>query len=135
MSETTFHPIGLYAYQQYITGGRALSAEALGMIRQGFADLSGNAPELTSAVISVVVVLQLARREEKHAVEEALTALIKELQPEFAALRTRSFSEKGGPSEAELFLGAANARVAPQLGAERPEGSVPLTTMAPIVLR
>ena len=134
MTEPSLHPLGLWALGQYLANDRSLSQEHYAILRQGLGTMAEYAEALTSAVISVAVVIELAKRDQRSEVEEALTALIKELRPEFAALRERIIAEKGGRSEAEVLLDLA-LKTAPQFGAARPEGTKPPAAVGPIMLR
>jgi hypothetical protein len=138
-SNAELHPLGVLAYSHYVNGGKMISEEAIASLSAGLFEIKGDRKQLTDAVVSMTVVLQLARREEREQAVAALTALIQGLRPYFQDLKGQSISEPGGPSESEKFFnggaGNASARSAPQLGAERPEGSVSLQTFAPIRVR
>lgn len=133
------HPLGVLAYSHYVNGGKEISEEAIASLSAGLFEIKGDRKQLTDAVVSLTMVMQLARREERAQAVDALTAFIQGLRPYFQDLKGQSISEPGGPSESERFLnggaGNAAARSAPQLGAERPEGSVSLQAFAPIRVR
>jgi hypothetical protein len=138
-SNAELHPLGVLAYSHYVNGGKLLSEEALASLSEGLLEIKSDRKQLTDAVVSLTVLLQLARREEREQVVGALTTLIQDLRPYFQDLKGQSISEPGGPSDSEKFFnggsGNASARSAPQLGAERPQGSLSLQSFAPIRVR
>lgn len=130
------HPIGVKAFQLYEENGRRLPAQAVAVLAQEIRALFGNIKEVADVVYSIGALLLVAEEQGADQAVHACRQLIYMCKPELdraSAVIKEEIQDEAQAARASLsnFRGEQYKLTASKLGAKRPEGSVPLSSLLP----
>lgn len=130
------HPIGVKAHQLYEQNGRRLPPAAVGAIAQDMKAAFGDIKTVADIVYSLGALLLVAEEHQADQAVVALRGLIRLAKPEIdrgsAVIRDQIQDEaQAARSSLTNFRGERYSLTATQVGAKRPENSVPLSSLMP----
>ncbi len=130
------HPIGVKAFQLYEENGKRLPPQAVAVLAQDIRAVFGNIKELADVVYSIGALLLVAEEQRADQAVHVCRQLIYMTKPELdraSAAIKEEIQDEAQAARASLssFRGEEFKLTASKIGAKRPEGSVPLSSLLP----